>query len=145
MVKVADFGIARITDDSKTKTGDILGSPIYMSPEQLKGSKVTGATDIYSLGVTLYQLLTADVPFNGDSIASLAYQILNKKYKSVREVRPDLPASAARIVNKAMQKDPAKRFPSGDAMAEAMIERYPAITRLRPPRHDWNDLLKAQR
>lgn len=120
MVKVADFGIARITDDSKTKTGDILGSPIYMSPEQLKGSKVVGATDIYSLGVTLYQLLTAEVPFNGDSIANLAYQILNKKYKSVREVRPDLPASAARIVNKAMQKDPAKRFPDAGAMAEAL-------------------------
>lgn len=119
-VKVADFGIARITDDSKTKTGDILGSPIYMSPEQLKGSKVAGATDIYSLGVTLYQLLTAEVPFNGDSIANLAYQILNKKYKSVREVRAELPASAARIVNKAMQKDPAKRYANGDAMAEAL-------------------------
>ena len=62
-----------------TKTGDILGSPIYMSPEQLKGVKVTGATDIYSLGVTFYQLLTGNVPYSGDSIPNLAYQILNKK------------------------------------------------------------------
>lgn len=118
--KVADFGIARIIDDSKTKTGDILGSPIYMSPEQLKGSKITGASDLYSLGVTMYQLLTAEVPFNGDSIANLAYQILNKKFKSVREVRPDLPASAARIINKAMQKDPVRRYADGTAMAEAL-------------------------
>lgn len=119
-VKVADFGIARITDDSKTKTGDILGSPIYMSPEQLKGSKVNGATDIYSLGVTLYQLLTAEVPFNGDSIANLAFQILNKKFKSVRDVRSDLPASSVRIINRAMQKDPSKRYLHAADMAEAL-------------------------
>ncbi len=118
--KVADFGIARITDDSKTKTGDILGSPIYMSPEQLKGIKVTGASDIYSLGVTLYQLLTGEVPFNGDSIANLAYQILNRKYKSVRDIRASLPASAVRIINKAMQKDPAKRYTNAADMAEAL-------------------------
>jgi len=119
-VKVADFGIARITDDSKTKTGDILGSPIYMSPEQLKGSKVNGATDIYSLGVTLYQLLTAEVPFNGDSIANLAFQILNKKFKSVRDVRSDLPASSVRIINRAMQKDSSKRYLHAADMAEAL-------------------------
>ncbi len=119
-LKVADFGIARIVDDSRTKTGDILGSPLYMSPEQLKGDKVSGATDIYSLGVTFYQLLTAAVPYTGDSIANLAYQILNKKYKSVREIRPELPASAVRIVNKAMQKNPAKRYADGQAMADAI-------------------------
>jgi eukaryotic-like serine/threonine-protein kinase len=116
-IKVADFGIARITDDSCTKTGDILGSPLYMSPEQLKGDRVSGATDIYSLGVTLYQLLTGAFPFSGDSIANLAYQILHKKYKSVRDLRPQLPVSAVRIVNKAMAKDPAKRFEDAGAMA----------------------------
>lgn len=116
-VKVADFGIARITDNACTKTGDILGSPIYMSPEQLKGSKVTGATDIYSLGVTFYQLLTGSVPYSGDSIANLAYQIVNKKFKSARDLRPELPGSAVRIVNKAMAKDPEKRFQDAGAMA----------------------------
>lgn len=119
-IKVADFGIARIIDNSSTKTGDILGSPLYMSPEQLKGQKVTGATDIYSLGVTLYQLLTGESPYFGDSIANLAYQVLNKKYKSVREVRPNLPASAPRIINKAMAKEPDKRFPDAFAMADAL-------------------------
>ena len=119
-VKVADFGIARIVDDSKTKTGDMLGSPVYMSPEQLKGSKVTGASDVYSLGVTLYQLLTGALPFNGDSIANLAYQILNKKYISVRELRPELSAGVVRVVNKALQKEPSKRYESAADMASAM-------------------------
>ena len=119
-VKVADFGIARIVDDSKTKTGDMLGSPVYMSPEQLKGSKVTGASDVYSLGVTLYQLLTGALPFNGDSIANLAYQILNKKYVSIRELRPELSAGVVRVVNKALQKEPSKRYDSAADMASAM-------------------------
>ncbi|MDY6919387.1 MAG: serine/threonine-protein kinase [Pseudomonadota bacterium] len=119
-VKVADFGIARIVDDSKTKTGDMLGSPVYMSPEQLKGEKVTGASDIYSLGVTFYQLLTATLPFTGDSIANLAYQILNKKYVSVRERRPELSAAVVRVVNKALQKDAAKRYASAGEMAQAV-------------------------
>lgn len=119
-IKVADFGIARIVDDSKTKTGDMLGSPVYMSPEQLKGAKVTGASDIYSLGVTFYQLLTGALPFNGDSIANLAYQILNKKYVSVRELRPELSAGVVRVVNKSLQKDPAKRFESALDMADAV-------------------------
>lgn len=119
-VKVTDFGIARIVDDSKTKTGDMLGSPVYMSPEQLKGTKVSGASDIYSLGVTLYQLLTGVLPFSGDSIANLAYQILNKKYVSVRELRPDLSAGAVRVVNKALQKEPSKRYASAADMADAV-------------------------
>lgn len=119
-VKVADFGIARIVDDSKTKTGDMLGSPVYMSPEQLKGSKVTGASDIYSLGVTLYQLLTGVLPYNGDSIANLAYLILNKKYISVREVRPELSTGIVRIVNKAMHKEPSRRYEDASAMADAL-------------------------
>ena len=123
-VKVADFGIARITDDSRTKTGDILGSPVYMSPEQLKGVKVDGASDIYSLGVTFYQLLTGEVPFTGDSIANLAYHILHKRYKSVRDIRPELPTSAVRIVNKAMARDPKKRYDSAAMMAQAL---YAAI------------------
>ncbi|MCL6415537.1 serine/threonine protein kinase [Aestuariirhabdus sp. Z084] len=119
-VKVTDFGIARISDDSQTKTGSILGSPLYMSPEQLKGSKVTGTADIYSLGVTFYQLLTGELPFHGDSLANLTYQIINGKYKSVRTHRSELPASATRIVNKALQKDASKRYQDASEMAEAL-------------------------
>ena len=120
LVKVADFGIARIVDESKTKTGDMLGSPVYMSPEQLKGAKVTGVSDVYSLGVTFYQLLTGTLPFTGDSIANIAYQILNKKFVSVREIRPELSAGVVRVVNKALQKEPSKRYESAAEMATAV-------------------------
>ena len=119
-IKVADFGIARIVDDSKTKTGDMLGSPVYMSPEQLKGAKVTGISDVYSLGVTFYQLLTGTLPFTGDSIANIAYQILNKKFVSVRELRPELSAGVVRVVNKALQKEPSKRYANAADMATAV-------------------------
>ena len=119
-LKVTDFGIARLVDDSNTKTGDILGSPIYLSPELLRGHKATGATDIYSLGVSFYQLLTGQPPFSGDSIANVTYQIVNAKFKSVRSIRPELPSSAVRIINKAMHKEPAKRYESGAEMAEAV-------------------------
>ncbi len=119
-VKVTDFGIARISDDSRTKTGSVMGSPLYMSPEQLKGAKVKGTADIYSLGVTFYQLLTGAVPFDGDTLANLTYQIINSKYKSVRSHRPELPASAARIINKALQKEASKRYQDAAEMAEAL-------------------------
>jgi serine/threonine-protein kinase len=109
-VKVADFGIARITDTSNTRTGDVLGSPLYMSPEQLKGDKVEGASDIFSLGVTFYQLLTGRLPFSGDTLASLTYEIINSKYSSVTDVNPGAPASANRLIQKALNKKPDRRY-----------------------------------
>jgi len=116
-VKVSDFGIARMSDESKTRTGQVMGSPIYMAPEQLKGSAVTGSADIFSLGATFYQLLTGTTPFSADTLPELTIKIMSKKHKSVREVREDLPASAVRITNKALQKDPAKRFANAEEMA----------------------------
>ena len=115
-VKVTDFGIARLVDDSKTSTGEILGSPLYMAPEQLKGKKVTRQADVFSLGVTFYQLLTGELPFKGDNLASLTYEIIHGKHKNIRTVRKDLPASAARIVNQALQKDPGERYESAAEM-----------------------------
>ncbi|MDN3639276.1 serine/threonine-protein kinase [Simiduia curdlanivorans] len=119
-MKVSDFGIARLVDNSKTRTGDVMGSPLYMSPEQLKGIKVSEAADIYSLGVTMYQLLTGKLPFDGDSLANLTYQILQGKHASVRTHRAELPPSATRITNKALQKDPEDRFANAREMAEAI-------------------------
>jgi eukaryotic-like serine/threonine-protein kinase len=119
-MKVSDFGIARLVDNSKTRTGDVMGSPLYMSPEQLKGAKVGERADIYSLGVTMYQLLTGKLPYDGDSLANLTYNILQGKHPSVRTHRPDLPASATRITNKALQKEPADRFQNAKEMAEAL-------------------------
>lgn len=119
-VKITDFGIAKIADDSRTRTGNVMGSPLYMSPEQLKGQKVSGASDTYSLGITLYKLVSGDVPYNADTLANLTYQILNKRPRSIRELNPDLPDGVVRLINKTIQKDPAKRFASAGAMAEAL-------------------------
>lgn len=119
-VKVTDFGVARIIDSSRTQTGDVLGSPLYMSPEQLKGSKVTEHTDIYSLGVTFYQLLSGKLPHSGDSLANLTYNIIHEKHTGVRELRPDLPKNLTRIINKAMHKDPSKRYSNAKDFAAAV-------------------------
>ena len=119
-VKVSDFGIARFSNESRTRTGQVMGSPLYMSPEQLKGQTIKGTSDLFSLGVTMYQLLTGITPFAADSLPELTLQVINKKQTSVREIRPELPASAVRIINKALQKDPAKRYQSAQEMAEQL-------------------------
>jgi len=122
-VKVADFGIARLMDHTTTRTGDILGSPLYMSPEQIKGEKVTGASDIFSLGVTFYQLLTGELPFGGDTMAAITHQIVNGKYTSVTEINPELPESAQRIIARALQKNPEKRFASAYEVSD-LLQKY---------------------
>ena len=119
-LKVTDFGIACLTDNSKTRTGTVLGSPFYMSPEQIAGKKVDGRSDLFSLGVTLYQLFTGRLPFEGDSLTSLMYQITNEKPKSIRKLRSELPTCLTRLINKALEKHPDKRFANGQAMAEAI-------------------------
>lgn len=114
--KITDFGIARITDSSKTKTGMVLGTPSYMSPEQLAGKKVTGQSDIFSLGVMLFQMVTGQLPFSGDSMASLMYKIANEKHPSPDSINPDLPRCVSVIINRAMEKDVEKRYQRGKDM-----------------------------
>ncbi len=124
-IKITDFGIARITDSVKTRTGSFMGSPSYMAPEQMTGSRVDGQADLYALGVSMYQLLTGALPFDADSLGNLAYKITNEKHKSIRDVRPDLPASATRITNKALQKKTDKRYANGAEMALALSKGAP--------------------
>lgn len=119
-VKVTDFGIARITDSSKTKTGMVLGSPSYMSPEQLAGSKIEGASDLFSLGVSMYQLLCGKLPFYGDSMAQLMFRIANEPPIDIMSVRPALPLSVGSIINRALAKNVAERYQSGAEMADAI-------------------------
>ena len=119
-LKVTDFGVACLIDTNKTRTGTVLGSPSYMSPEQLAGKKVDGRSDLFSLGVTLYQLFTGELPFNADSMAALAYKITNDKPKGVRRVRSVLPPCLSRIINKAMEKTSKQRFSNGKAFADAL-------------------------
>ena len=112
-VKVTDFGIARITDSSRTKTGMVLGTPSYMSPEQLAGKKVDGRSDLFSLGVMLYQLSTGHLPFTGDSMATLMYKITNEQHASVRAIKAALPQSLADIIDRMLEKDVEKRYSRG--------------------------------
>jgi eukaryotic-like serine/threonine-protein kinase len=116
-VKVTDFGIARITDSSKTKTGLVLGTPSFMSPEQLAGKKVDGRSDLYSLGVMVFQMLTGVLPFRGDSMAELMFKIANEEAPDIRVVRPELSAELARIVAMMLVKRPELRYQDGDAVA----------------------------
>ena len=120
VLKVTDFGVACLTDTSKTKTGTILGSPSYMSPEQLAGKRVDGRSDLFSLGITMYQLLTGELPFVGESLASLMYKIANEKHPDIRMFNPELPACVAKIINKALHKDIDRRFQSGNQMVGAL-------------------------
>lgn len=120
VLKVTDFGVACLTDTSKTKTGTILGSPSYMSPEQLAGKRVDGRSDLFSLGVTMYQLLTGELPFVGESLASLMYKIANEKHPDIRMFNPELPSCVAKIINKALHKDIDLRFQSGEHMVSAL-------------------------
>jgi serine/threonine-protein kinase len=116
-VKVTDFGIARITDSSKTKTGMVLGTPSYMSPEQLAGKKVDGRSDLFSLGVMLYQMATGQLPFKGDSMAALMYKIANEPHESVKTLNPELPQCLSDIIDKMLDKDMDKRYPRGAEIA----------------------------
>jgi serine/threonine-protein kinase len=116
-VKVTDFGIARITDSSKTKTGLVLGTPSFMSPEQIAGKRVDGRSDLYSLGVMLFQMLTGVLPFRGDSMAELMYKIANEQAPDIRVMRSDVPERLANIVALALSKRPETRYQTGDQMA----------------------------
>ncbi len=118
---LTDFGIAYMSDHSKTKTGTIMGSPYYMSPEQILGIKLDGRSDIFSLGVTFYQLLSGHLPFTGESIASVAFHITKTKHESVKKWNKKLPSSAARITNKAMQKEADKRYQTMQEFKQALI------------------------
>jgi CHASE2 domain-containing sensor protein len=121
-VKVTDFGIARITDSSKTKTGLVLGTPSFMSPEQLAGKKVDGRSDLYSLGVMLFQLLAGVLPFRGDSMAELMFKIANEEAPDIRIIRSDIPAALADAVARSLSKRPETRYQDGALFAADLRE-----------------------
>ncbi|MDT8317802.1 MAG: serine/threonine-protein kinase [bacterium] len=120
-VKVADFGIARVMDSSKTTTGVILGTPSYMSPEQISAKKVDGRSDLFSLGVVFYELLTGERPFKGDSFAALMYAIANTPHKPARKVLPDIPADISSIIDKLLEKNLTKRYKSGKQVSTDLL------------------------
>lgn len=117
-IKVTDFGIARITTSSKTKTGVILGTPSYMSPEQVAGKKVDGRSDIFSLGIVLFELLTGEKPFAGEDMTALMYKVARERHPSIRTINPKTPPVVEKIIDKALEKDPEKRYQKAGQMAE---------------------------
>ena len=127
-VKVTDFGIARITDSSKTKTGLVLGTPSFMSPEQIAGKKVDGRSDLYSLGVMLFQMLTGVLPFRGDSMAELMYKIANEEAPDIRIVRKDISDPLAQVVSTALAKRSDARYQDGEQFAADLRAVIAAIS-----------------
>ena len=115
-IKVADFGIARLTTTQSTLTQEALGSVHYISPEQAKGSHIDARSDIYSVGVVLYEMLTNRLPYEGDSPVAVAIQHINSMPLSPREINPDIPEALEAITMKAMAADKEKRYPSATAM-----------------------------
>jgi serine/threonine protein kinase len=117
-VKVTDFGIAKAISSSLTKTGIILGTPNYMSPEQIMGHNIGPKTDIFSLGVLFFNLVTGELPFRGEKLNTLLYQITQAKHPSVRSINPSLPKAVEQIIDKALAKNPEHRFKSAGEMAK---------------------------
>ena len=109
-VKVTDFGIAKAVSSSQTKSGIILGTPNYMSPEQINGKELDGRSDIFSLGSVFYQLLTGRLPFGGKTITELFYQITQAKHPSPRVYNPKVIKPFEQLIDKALAKEPDKRF-----------------------------------
>ena len=119
-LKITDFGIARLTDSGRTRTGIVLGTPSFMSPEQLQGRTLTGQSDVFSLGVTLYQLLTARLPFRADSMPALMMKIAMEPHPRVRAMRPDLPEGIDQLMDRALAKDLSERFYNGAEFSAAL-------------------------
>ncbi len=122
VIKITDFGIARITATSQTQTGVVKGTPYYMSPEQIAGEKVDGRSDIFSLGVMLYQMLTGELPFRGDNPAALMHQIMNVPHPDPRQFNPKIVKPLIFILNKALEKDREKRYQKAAQMAAHLRE-----------------------
>ena len=128
-VKVADFGIARVSSAQNTLTREALGSVHYISPEQARGDRIDARSDIYSAGVVLYEMLTGRLPFEGDSAVSVAIQHLSSVPLAPRDIDPSIPEPLELICMKAMNSDPNKRYASADAMIEDLekFRRDPSV------------------
>jgi hypothetical protein len=119
---LSDFGIARAVESTTnlTQSGHIVGTPQYMAPEQWKGDPLDGRTDIYALGVLVYQLLTGSLPFNAPTTAAMMYKHLNEKPPAPTNLRPNLPEAINEVIGKVLEKDPDKRYTSATEFYTAL-------------------------
>jgi serine/threonine-protein kinase len=119
-IKVTDFGIAKAISSSRTKTGVILGTPNYMSPEQIMGQKIDPSSDIFSLGIVFFQLLAGELPFKGDNLSNLLYEITQKRHPKLQDFGRKLPAAMDQITDKFLAKNPRERFKSAGEVARTL-------------------------
>ncbi len=150
-VKVGDFGLSVSTmvgsDTFVTATGTVLGTPAYASPEQLRGDALDLRSDIYSVGATLFTLLTNRAPFEGDNAIQVVANAVNKKPRPVTEFRPEIPGELAQVIDRCLAKEPAGRFPDYPSLRNALLpfssrEPEPASVKTRVPA-GWIDYLIA--
>jgi serine/threonine-protein kinase len=135
VAKLTDFGIARLLDgmqDGLTRTGTVLGTSDYLAPEQARGLGVDGRTDVYALGIVLYESLTGELPFPADTPMAVALRQVRDPMPDPRAVRPEVPTHLAAIVMRACEKDPAARFTSALEMADALLDVPPGGTASMP-------------
>lgn len=120
--KIMDFGIAKIASGGAnlTTTGQFLGTPNYMAPEQIKGTPVDGRTDLFALGICLYECLTRRKPFGGDSLTSISYKIVHEAFPPLHEINPQIPDGYEEVVTHCLAKDPSKRYQRGRDVAVAL-------------------------
>ena len=125
-VKLTDFGIAHLINSDHTHAGQMLGSPRYMSPEQAMGREVDGRSDIFSLGAVLYEMLTGHYAFDGDSLPTIVYRVINETPVPAESLRPQLPAELARLLTHMLSKNPEAR-PDSRALVDALRAGVPVV------------------
>jgi serine/threonine-protein kinase len=129
-IKVADFGIARMSESEeaqKTQVGSVLGTPRYMSPEQALGESVDGRSDLFSVGVIMYEMLTGTKAFDATNMGALMMQIAQSQPEPLKKVNPSVPAGLRQIIQKLLQKSPDKRYQTGDELAQALVSELNAL------------------
>ena len=126
-IKISDFGTAQISQATHTQIDGFVGSPAYMAPEQINEEPPSAQTDIYSLGVTMYELLAGRLPFQAANSVAMINKILNDTATPLKSIRPDIPDELVAIVEKAMARDPAKRYPAWYAMARDLADTFPQL------------------
>jgi serine/threonine-protein kinase len=131
-IKLTDFGIAHLTNSEQTQDGQMLGSPRYMSPEQAMGRQVDGRSDIFSLGVMLYEMITGQYAFDGDSLPTILYRVINEAPTPATSLRPHVPAGLANLLTSMLSKDPQSR-PDARAVVNALHALAPAAPHVPAP------------
>jgi len=135
-IKISDFGASHLVNSQTTQLTGMVGSPSYMSPEQIAERDLDARSDMFSLGIVLYELLTGERPFQSDNLMTLLYQISNAPHVPLRARRPTLPATLERLIDVVLQKDPKQRFPTWQAFADHLSAIDASLT---PEQEEYSD------